>query len=278
MLWNGIKRYLSVCVIVGLCLITGFAYAENDDHNRSAQIIVTAIYAGDYDAAFDVTIGVTDAEFRKIYDDAREDIAGTEGITLIRVSDMDTVVLGAVAELVIYDLVADTANFEVHLALDERSGKVGYFALMPAGKGVLSEYEFTDYEAYEQALGAAAGPSDYRPTALSWVMVVYSVAVIVFVVIMIVDCIRHKVKRRWLWIPVILLASVAVNINMVGDMLNFTFTLGIIVANSVFGAASTGFAMRVLIPVGAIVYLCLRKKLIKKADTSAAADQVKTEE
>lgn len=233
-----IKRIFAM-VLSLLALAAGTAFADADMQNDFVSQMLGHVYENDIEAAFGLTYGVERNEFEVTFEDAVSRVSDTTSKYIVRVRDMDTVVNGTYGKLAIYDLVTDKGNFEVHIAIDERKDKVGYFALYPAGDGILEEHEFTPWD---KADGKNRTGLHYYPlgtsteiVASSTVLTVYSVIVLGFAIIMLIDCIRRPVKNKLVWVLVILLGS--------------------------------GYVYRLLIPVGAALYLCLRKRLVKKAET-----------
>lgn len=79
----------------------------------------------------------------------------------------------------------------------------------------------------------------------------------------IMDCYRHKVKRRWLWVLLILLGDVTLTI-LGGDgrlSLQLLFTPAS-PAFSFVRTAQGGFTLQLGCPIGPLVYLLCRRKLI----------------
>ena len=233
-----IKRIFAMLLCL-LALAAGTAFADADTQNDFVSQMLGHVYENDIEAAFALTYGVDRNEFEVTFEDAVSRISDTTSKFIVRVRDMDTVVNGTYGKLAIYDLVTDKGNFEVHIAIDERKDKVGYFALYPAGDCILEEHEFTPWD---KAEGKNRTGLHYYPlgtatetVASSAVLTVYSVIVLVFAIIMLIDCIRRPVKNKLVWVLVILLGS--------------------------------GYVYRLLIPVGAALYLCLRKRLVKKPET-----------
>lgn len=231
-----LKRIFAMLLCL-LALAVGTAFADEGDQNDFVSQMLGYIKENDFEAAFGITYGIDRNEFELVFENAVSHVSDTTSKGFIRVRDMDTVVNGAHGELVIYDLVTDKGNFEVHIAIDERKDKVGYFALYPAGDGIMEVHEFTPWD---EAGGRNRTGLHYYPlstateTASSPMLMTYGVIVFVFVLIMIIDCIRRSVKNKLVWILIILLGS--------------------------------GYVYRLLIPVGAVLYLCLRKKLAREAE------------
>ncbi len=103
-----------------------------------------------------------------------------------------------------------------------------------------------------------------RKTAdvLNIVLGVYSLLTLGFCIWMIVDCVRRRIRKKALWIIAILLGvSFTVLTGMTG--ISFAFMIGLLLQRSgaAINFAYLAISTKVIIPVGAIVYFCLRKRL-----------------
>ena len=108
--------------------------------------------------------------------------------------------------------------------------------------------------------------------ALQWVLITIGLLEIAFMIVMLIDCIRHKMKKKWLWILLILLGGIIVLLNVtpqnMGVRFNYGFFLNCYTALIKYNTG--GFTFRLYIPAGAIAYLCLRKSLFKKWEEATA--------
>ncbi len=96
---------------------------------------------------------------------------------------------------------------------------------------------------------------------LNIVLGVYSLLVLAFCVWMIVDCARRPMKKKPLWI-ILIIAGVSLTLR-IGEHSTFSFMIGLFVQSS---SASVdldylAIATRIIVPVGAIVYFLMRKRL-----------------
>lgn len=107
-------------------------------------------------------------------------------------------------------------------------------------------------------------------------LIIISVAVVAFQVWMLVDCIRNKTKLKILWI-IIILISIRLSLSLGAGELNFmpSIFLGL----SLSGVAVTGatFSVQVTMPIGAIIYLIMRKKLHTPVAPPTAPEQTVTD-
>ncbi len=106
--------------------------------------------------------------------------------------------------------------------------------------------------------------TDARPTAdtLSLILGIYSLLVLAFTVWMIVDCVRRRMLKKPLWIIVILLCF-SLTVLTGGKTLDLSFMVGLCVqaSRATINYDYPAIATRILLPVGAILYFFLRKRL-----------------
>lgn len=105
-----------------------------------------------------------------------------------------------------------------------------------------------------------------------WLMLAISAALLIFVIIVLIDCIRLKPKRRALWIILILGGALVFSITQIvhgGGSMNLN--LGIyILQYSCFILYENGDSLfRLVLPVGAVIYLCMRRRLKGKPQPEA---------
>ncbi len=106
-----------------------------------------------------------------------------------------------------------------------------------------------------------------RFTILNIILKVLSALFFVGTVVLIVDCIRSKIRRRVLW-AIVMLLGLAFTLSLNGSGLNLHFTIGMImtVMGVAFDAAEATVAITFYLPIGAIVYLFRRGHLRRVAE------------
>lgn len=96
----------------------------------------------------------------------------------------------------------------------------------------------------------------------------------VFVIWMFVDCCRKKIRRKALWLVLIALVALVLTLTMRGGSVNLRFNVGLYLQLSSlisYGDGSTQLSL--VVPVGAIVYCAMRKRL-----EATAAPVLRTED
>lgn len=100
-------------------------------------------------------------------------------------------------------------------------------------------------------------------SATQWIILVIAILEIAFVLWMFVDCIRHKLERKAFWLIFILLGMLAISFTWSAGTVNTGMGMGFILNMSMLAVYETGsVVLRIMIPIGAIIYAVMRKNLI----------------
>lgn len=100
-----------------------------------------------------------------------------------------------------------------------------------------------------------------------WVFLLIGLAEIGLIIGSVVDCARTKIKRKALWIVLILLGSVIWTLSAVQGKVSFNFNIGLLLSHTALIRYSTGgFMLRLYLPVGMVAYWIMRRKL--RAETA----------
>lgn len=107
---------------------------------------------------------------------------------------------------------------------------------------------------------------------LNIVLIVVSVLEIAFVIWMFVDCLRRKIKGKVLW-AILIFFGFAVTVT-VGERSGINFSIGLMLQTGsvVADPALLAVVTKIVLPVGAIVYFFLRKRLT--VTQKSAADPI----
>ncbi len=131
-------------------------------------------------------------------------------------------------------------------------------------EGVLEGFGFTETTGFL---------ANATATAKLWntVLTVVSIVVLALTVWMIVDCVRRPLKRKPLWILLILL-GISLTVTVGPNTSNLSFFVGILLqfSSSTVNMAIPAMITRVIIPVGPIIYLCLRKRMTLTPEPAVA--------
>ena len=241
---NRIKAFLlaalMICSSLLFCSCSKFK-ESNAELEALGRAFVDSIIADDYDTAYSYVSQVADEEtFKELYDNVRELLDGETEYTLKLTGWKGTVVEGASTHTIAYTMtLANGERLQVTFAQTQGIEGLSAFYIAPdsnsKASGVLNVIA-------EMLIG------------------ILSIAVIIFTVLMIVDCAKRKIKLKALWVIIILL-GISLGITLGGSDLSLNGFIGLMVSMSKISIAQGGFSVKLMIPVGAIVYFFLRKKL-----------------
>ncbi len=99
-------------------------------------------------------------------------------------------------------------------------------------------------------------------------LIVWFLLTIAFCVWMMVDCIKRPIRLKVLWLILIWIA-VLLQFSLVGTSLGFRFIFGLITRCGIIQATVSSFLLRIPVPVGALIYFFVRKKLKHKPSKNA---------
>lgn len=109
---------------------------------------------------------------------------------------------------------------------------------------------------------AAAEPEPFTVwTLLSLLLSIASLAVTIWAL---VHCIRHTMKRKWLWLLLVILGSVMLTLTLNGSQMSFRLNFGLYLVASQIAPHAGGFVLKLVLPVGPVIYLMRRKALTEQ--------------
>ena len=143
----------------------------------------------------------------------------------------------------------EAENMKIYLAVSTLAGSEG-----------LSGFRLED-------AGADAEPTGPMGPA-HWIFLAVGIAVFGFIVWMFVDCARRKMKRKWLWLPLILLGALVLTLGSKNGSINFNFRIGLYLGlTNLTTFVRGGFRVMLYVPLGAIVYFFQRKALTIRTES-----------
>lgn len=220
---------------------------EDPQLRADTEKLLDAIIADDYDTAWDAIYeGVNKADFQQMYTSLQPHLTGMEQYTLVASNIHKTVKNGVSTTNVRYMMTAGEEKFLVDVARIE-----GYEGL--------TSFHLNEYQpvTITGTLGNMQGAN-----AAQWIFLTIGILEIIFAIWMFVDCCRHKIRRKWLWLLLIALGYVILSVIATPEQFRINFNVGAFLSYTSLICYSTGgFTCQVVIPAGAIVYLSMRKKL-----------------
>ncbi len=259
-----VKRMLFIgCILLCVCGMTACAkMPENEGLKEKTTYMLDALLAGAYDEAYvPVQDVISEEEFEEAYDQLQEVLAGVDTYELKQVK-IHTYKNGDVTQTqVVYRMKTNKVDMVVTVTEStEYEGLAGFYI---------------NYET--KSIGTVTTMKEAN--VLQWLMLVFAGIETAFVIWMVVDCARRRMKNKVGWMIAILLGMFTVLFTLVSGRVSLYFNLSSLFGYSAFVTYTTGgFTLRVLFPVGAIVYLCRRKHLTITPDQQIQAQQIQEQQ
>lgn len=223
---------------------------EDPQLRSDTEKLLNAIIADDYAAAWDTIYQEIDAvEFKRMYVELQPHLAQIETYELVASNINKTVSNGVSTVSVRYMMTAGDLRLFVDVSrVEGYEGLTGFY---------LNEYVPVITTG---TLGNMQGAN-----VLQWIFLVVGLLELVFVLGAFVDCCRHKMKKKWLWLLLIALGYMIFSLIVTPEQFRVGMNVGAILNyTSLIRYSTGGFTLRLMIPVGAIVYLICRKTLFEK--------------
>ncbi len=247
---KGWRALLCVVMAAAVVLLGGCQLFDNEAVRTRTTAMLEAILADDADAAYACMVQeVPREEFDKAYVQYRTLLKDTASYTLKAQMLNIKTERGVTVTEVQYRMIVDKAVYTVKAVIDSRCEGLYHFSLAPAG-----------------GLELAASVVGAHPLQIAFVIA--AVAETVFVVWATVDCARRRIKHKTLWIIAILFGMAVITYTMNGGAVSAGTSLGFLLSFTslkLYGASYV--SVRLLIPVGAVVYVCMRKRLTLPEET-----------
>jgi hypothetical protein len=200
------------------------------------------VIADDYDSAYGmVKATVTDSDFRDYWETIRSVAEGAETYTKLPVNWNATRSGGVTTITTAYQVNLDNGRI-VLLRVVTQDGIEG-----------IAGIHFSDITEFIHT-------TDTYVPVLQAIVLVFSLLCMAFTIWMFVDCLRRKMKYKVVW-AILTVFGIALNLT-VGETFSFSFHIGLFVQMSTVQVdpGLVAVVSKLVIPVGAILYLCLRKK------------------
>ena len=256
------KLVRSVCVVIltVLMLCSGCGAVlqelENAEVRQSTEEMLNALIANDFQTAYSLVSKIcAEEDFKPTFTQMRELLgnADTYELKLLSIYTNGTLTNGQKIRSVnsTYEMTTNSGRVIVSVRMDDRIGLSSFY---------LSPYEKTDY----YFTGTLENMKD--ATGLQWCFLLLNVVAIGFTVFALVDCSRQKIKKKALWILLLLIGFVSVGATIAAASIRLNFNVGWITAYSALIRYGSGTVMlRLMLPVGTIIYFAMRRSLLKQS-------------
>lgn len=233
---------LMIALVLLAALISCTPDMDVGNNTELADQFMDHVIADDYDAAYGmVKATVTDSDFRAYWATIQTVADGAEAYEMKQIGWNLNRSNGVTTRTTAYQAELDNDHI-ILLRVVTQDGIEG-----------IAGIHFSDITEFIRETDA------YVPT-VNIVLTVLHLLLMAFTVWMFVDCLRRKLAYKWLWLLLIIF-SVAFTVTL-GETSNFSFNVGLFCQPSTMEADPGLLAVvtKLVIPVGAILYLCLRKK------------------
>lgn len=239
-----IKRTACIMLCVLLLTATGCRAFDNEEVRARTEAMLTAILADDVDAAYAcMAPSIERAPFDEGYEQVHTLIGGVETYELKAIYLQVSVNNGVKTTQVTYQLLTEETAYEIQAMIDERYAGLISFYVTPSSN--------------------AAGASIVGQHPLQLVFLAVAAVETAFVVWMTVDCARRRTKNKVLWLLIILFGMLSVTFTIAGGSMNMGANFGFLLSFTSLSMNGGYYAgARILLPIGAVVYAILRKRLL----------------
>ena len=210
------------------------------------------VIAKDKDAAFDAigyTGGAEQTAMDAFWDELLRIYDGAESYKIEFVSWNTTYSAGKQVTTVQYKVSADNDG-------------TGQFSLTFDGQDNMTGIYITDVTVQKGPLILCAQIA----------LFIWSILSLAFAIWMIVDCIKRPIRLKVLWILVICVSFV-LTLTVAGASFNTNFNIGWLFSFASLNVTASYFTLRLTLPLGALLYFFVRKKLKLKPDKNAPIPQ-----
>ena len=239
---------------------------ENSQLRSSTEAMLDALIAEDFGTAYGLVSNIcSQEEFQTVFVQLRQMLEGaqTYELQLLQVYTGASINDGQRINTAsaVYKV---TTPKGVVIAGTRRDDRMGLTAFQ------LTPYEKTDYY-FTGTLGHMRDAG-----GIQWLLLLLNVISVGFGVFALVDCARKKIKNKVLWIILLSLGFATVGVTLSGSGFRMNFNLGWLTAYSALIRYGSGaVTLRLMLPVGAAAYFCMRRSLLKAAGPAAvSAEQV----
>lgn len=256
-----------ITILLSCCGCSAVKQIMDDEEIRGyTETMLDALIADDFDKAYAVVDDVcTEEEFSATFPEMQKLLSDTDDYTLELTSiyknssfaNGETVNSTTAS----YEVVTETQTFVVNVQTNSACDNLCAFNIVP--------FEKTNYY-YTGTIDSMK-----NATATQWVMLLLNLPAIGVAIFALADCCRKKIKNKAFWIIFIILGFAALSATLGTSSISFNVNIGWMSAYSALVRYGGGMMVfRLMLPVGAIVYLFMRNKLNEKSVPVAETAQI----
>ena len=266
---------LAVCSILlaVILLFSGCASViqnfENEDLRQYTESMLDAVIANDSQAAYSLVSNIcTEADFALAFTQMHAVVgnADTYTLKLLHVSTNHSVSSDQTISTssAIYEMTTDLDRIIVSVSANNQVGLCSFF---------LTPYEQTDY------YSTGTVTTMRGATFTQWLFLLSNLISVGITVFALVDCCRHTIRKKALWILLLIFGFVSLGATVSATSFQFNFNVSWLMAYSALIRYGSGTIMiRFMLPVGAICYFIARQSLLRASVPETSPEAPVTEE
>ncbi len=265
-----IAAILLVCVIAlsfAGCekLIKAF---EDEEIRKNTEGMIDSIIADDFEGAYSfIDETCSEVDFSLIFDQIKEMLGDVETYKLTILSAYKNASIKAGEAVTTcdasYKLETSSGVYVIETKRILPQTDLAAFYIAP--------YEKTNY----YSTGSLENMT--KASAFQWIMLLSNLLIIAVIIYALVDCCKKKIKSKAFWIIFILLGIVAFGVTLTQGEINLNFNIAWLFAYTAHITYGGGmFVTRFMLPLGAIVYLIVRKTIIIKPQESEVVPEIES--
>ncbi|MBR2432072.1 MAG: hypothetical protein IKB23_04065 [Clostridia bacterium] len=232
---------------------------EESSIYQSTTAMINALIADDKEASRAViSSSVTDEEFNSAYIALKDAFAEVKSYELTLSSFKVNLNDGKTTKSVTYLLTSESTELIITSSeLEGADGLIGFHVQHPA-TGTLGTFS--------------------KSNGLQKAMLLLNIPIIAFTVWMFVDCAISKAEKKPMWLILILLGLISISLNFTAN--GFSYNMGIGWFGSYMALLKQGDAtvVRIMLPLPAIVWCIMKRRLLKDAEDRKAAENAPEKE
>ena len=247
---------LSLVFLCTGCSSQDLSAYDNPEVRVRAEAMLDAILADDCPSAYSLLLkdACTESEFAGVFESMQEYTGNTEqyALNLLYIQTTTSLTNSAAGKVIYatYDMTSNGPHLVIDIGVNENFEIIRFY---------VTPYEQTDYY-LTGTVGTMSGAN-----TLQWVFLLLNVIPIGFTIFAFVDCCRQKIRRKVLWLLLLVFGFFAIGFTLSSSAMRINFNLGMIsvyTALILYGSGTT--MIRFMIPAGAIAYFIARKSQLKK--------------
>ena len=236
---------------------------ENSRLRSTTEAMLDALVAEDHQGAYKLVSHIcSQEEFQTAYAQMRQVLGDVKAyeLQLLYISSDTNITNGQKTSTVssIYKITTSNGMVVANVRMDDRMGLTAFY---------LTPYEMTDYF-FTGTLGHMRDAD-----AVQWILLLLNGVPVGLGVYALVDCARKKIKNKALWIIILVIGFATVGATVTGTSFRMNFNLGWLTAYSALIRYGSGaVTLRLMLPVGGIVYFCMRRSLLRAPKNAPTPD------